>query len=286
MQCFYRWPFSFPRSISCFPLSSFYGALKFRIRRRIAFESKLDEINFRKHSIRLFYSSAVPSRYKNLSEKISSSSSSSIPIVDQMRELKLKTTVATFNTLMESYSTSGDIENLIKHFEAMKQLEISPNGKTYGIILEAFSRKGDTDQMIKYFEDMRQLNVQPTIRIFSILSNAFGKRGAVDKLLELFNQMKEMSIRPTVDICFTIVKTLSEKAEYAEKLEQFYDEMRALHIRPNAEIFLAIVDGLGKKGDRDGMLKFIQEAKEMRIETTDCWLCLLRYFPNTTKKEW
>lgn len=127
----------------------------------------------------------------------------------------------------------------------MENFGIKPDVVTFSTIMNAWSSAGQMAKCQDIFDEMVKANIRPDIHAFSILAKGYVRAGEPDKAEALLMSMSESGTHPNVVIFTTVISGWSSvgKMEYAMRV---YDKMNEMRISPNLKTYETLIWGFGE----------------------------------------
>ncbi|KAF6167668.1 hypothetical protein GIB67_031251 [Kingdonia uniflora] len=217
-----------------------------------------------------------------------------IDVAQEMQESTMLRDCASFNALLESHATNGQLREcgellhqmitrnitpddgtvrvmitLMKKcgapIEAVTQLESSYQGENrhakQAIITFVFSILGMHDFALDSCGKFTKADMDLESFVYNVAIYAYGSSGNVDKALRIFMKMKDEGLGPDL-ITYIHLVVCYGKAGMVEGLKRIYSQMKYGEIEPNESLFRAIIDAY-KHANRNDLAELA--SQEMRF---------------------
>ncbi|KAL8258108.1 hypothetical protein R6Q59_030149 [Mikania micrantha] len=210
--------------------------------------------------------------------------------------------VASFNTIMSSFSKMGFVDVAQSIFCLMLKFGVHPDAYSYNILINGLCLAGSIEDALKLTYDMDKHGVEPNAATYNTICKGFRVLGKISGALKSIQQMLTKGLNPNI-ITYTLLicgNCLSGKVDESlilrgEMLSQGYQlnyisysvlvsslckigrvdeasfflyEMERVGLKPDDVMYSIVIHGLCKQGD-------IQRAIQLYIE-----MCTKRVFPN------
>ncbi|XP_016515763.1 uncharacterized protein LOC107832429 [Nicotiana tabacum] len=156
-------------------------------------------------------------------------------IFDQMKSLKSKPDVITYNTILGILGRCGRIDEMLKEFVAMKEDNLIPDIFSYNTLITGLRKVGRLESCLVFFKEMCERGIEPDLRTYSALIDSFGKSGNIEESLRLFNEIKHRGICPSIHVYRSLISNLKKmgKLELAVAFSNEMKESISNHCGPN-----------------------------------------------------
>ncbi|XP_047307632.1 pentatricopeptide repeat-containing protein At5g21222-like [Impatiens glandulifera] len=127
----------------------------------------------------------------------------------------------------------------------MEEYGVKPDVVTFSTIMNAWSSQGQMEKCQEIFQDMVKTRIEPDIHVFSILAKGYVRSGSPAEAEAVLKTMKQYSVRPNVVIFTTIISGCCSAGEM-EYAMRIYERMCLLDISPNLKTFETLIWGFGE----------------------------------------
>lgn len=128
----------------------------------------------------------------------------------------------------------------------MEDFGVKPDVVTFSTLMNAWSSVGDMKRCEEIYRDMLEGGIDPDIHAFSILAKGYTRAGEPEKAEQILNQMKKFGVRPNVVIYTTIISGWCSAGEM-KKAMQVYNKMCGIvGLSPNLTTYETLIWGFGE----------------------------------------
>ncbi|KAF2304491.1 hypothetical protein GH714_032073 [Hevea brasiliensis] len=175
----------------------------------------------------------------------------------KMKEIGIKPTTSTYNTLIKGYGIA-EAWNVVHKMVASG---MQPDAVTYNTLATAYAQKGETnlaEEMIsemqnngymekcrEIFDDMVKAGIEPDAHAYSILAKGYVRAQEPEKAEELLTTMIKSGFHPNV-VIFTTVTSGWCSAGRMEDAIRVFDKMCEYGISPNLKTFETLIWGFSE----------------------------------------
>ncbi|KAK6153245.1 hypothetical protein DH2020_012884 [Rehmannia glutinosa] len=173
-----------------------------------------------------------------------------------------------YNTIMDAYSKSNQVEEAEGLFAEMKAKRIAPTSATYNILMDTYSRRMQPEIVEKLLQEMEANGLDPNVRSYTCLISAYGRQKKMsDMAADAFLRMKKAGIRPSSHSYTALIHAYSVDG-WHEKAFIAFDNMLREGIKPSIETYTALLDAFRRAGDTETLMKIWKMMIRERIEGT------------------
>jgi pentatricopeptide repeat protein len=214
-----------------------------------------------------------------------------IAVYGDMRELKVKPSLATFNALIDVSARTGAVDCAAELFRDMCSVGVPADEHTYTMVIKGYCVQGDMMQAIQVFSMMRKRRLSPDALLFNTIIDTAGRKQMTSLGEQVFNDMESMGVKPTASTLATLVKLhgknndLDTALSYYEILPAKYNfevtsqvyaavvlvcacggrmsvanELLEKIERPDTKTFSAVITGSLKQNDVAGAVRVLSRA--------------------------
>ncbi|KNA17771.1 hypothetical protein SOVF_077030 [Spinacia oleracea] len=162
----------------------------------------------------------------------------------------------TFNTMIHIYGNIGRLEEVNKLVRKMAELNRSPDTRTYNILISLYAKRDDINLAFSYFARMKQDYLQPDPVSYRTLLYAFSIRQMVFEAEMLISEMDKRGL----EIDEFTQSALTRMYIDAGMLEKSWSWFERFHLEGNmtTECYSANIDAYGERG-------YVKEAEEVFV---------------------
>merc|ERR1719433_421017 len=109
----------------------------------------------------------------------------------------LEPTTASYNTLMQGWGKTGDLEMAVGLLDQMYIRDgIPPDGQTFAILVNACAKAGRTDKAFALINRMPEFTLQPCVVVYTSLIECCGNSGDLEKAFAVYKEMLSKGLTP------------------------------------------------------------------------------------------
>ncbi|CAA2978678.1 pentatricopeptide repeat-containing At5g50280, chloroplastic [Olea europaea subsp. europaea] len=189
-------------------------------------------------------------------------------IQSEMEKRGISSNVIVYNTIMDAYGKSNQVEELEGLFAEMKAKGIAPTAATYNILMDAYSRRMQPEIVEKLLLEMEATGLEPNVRSYTCLISAYGRQKKMsDMAANAFLRMKKVGIKPSSHSYTALIHAYSVDG-WHEKAEIAFEGMLREGIKPSIETYTALLDAFRRAGDTETLMKIWKIMIRDKIEGT------------------
>ncbi|XP_010674359.2 pentatricopeptide repeat-containing protein At3g23020 [Beta vulgaris subsp. vulgaris] len=172
----------------------------------------------------------------------------------------------TFNTMIHIYGNIGKLEEVNTLVRKMEELNRAPDTRTYNILISLYTKRDDINLAFSYFARMKQACLDPDPVSYRTLLYAFSIRQMVFEAEMLISEMNKRGL----EIDEFTQSALTRMYIDADMLEKSWSWFKRFHLEGNmtSECYSANIDAYGERGYVDEAEKVFvccQEKKKLGV---------------------
>ncbi|XP_065859813.1 putative pentatricopeptide repeat-containing protein At1g02420 [Euphorbia lathyris] len=146
---------------------------------------------------------------------------------------EFKPNLQTFNILLSGWKSSVEAESF---FDEIKQSGIEPDVVSYNSLIDVYCKSREMDKAYKLVEEMREKDILPDVITYTTIIGGLGLIGQPDKGRSVLKEMKEYGCYPDVAAYNAAIRNycIAKRLGDAESL---MDEMTHKHLIPDATTY-------------------------------------------------
>ncbi|XP_021734641.1 pentatricopeptide repeat-containing protein At3g23020-like [Chenopodium quinoa] len=109
---------------------------------------------------------------------------------------QLSLSLYTYNTLIDTYGKSGQLQEMSQTFQKMLGEGVIPDTITFNTMIHIYGNAGRLEEVNKLVRKMKELNRDPDTRTYNILISLYAKRDDINLAFSYFAQMKQACLQP------------------------------------------------------------------------------------------
>ncbi|XP_071731723.1 pentatricopeptide repeat-containing protein At5g50280, chloroplastic [Rutidosis leptorrhynchoides] len=173
-----------------------------------------------------------------------------------------------YNTIINAYSKSNQIEEAEGLFAEMKSKGIKPTAASYNILMDAYSRRMQPEVIEKLMVEMEEIGLKPDVKSFTCLISAYARQKKMsDMAADAFLKMKKCGIKPTSHSYTALIHAYSISG-WHEKADMAFQNMLREGIKPSIETYTALLDAFRRVGDSESLMRIWKMMISDKVEGT------------------
>nr|XP_043618264.1 pentatricopeptide repeat-containing protein At5g50280, chloroplastic [Erigeron canadensis] len=173
-----------------------------------------------------------------------------------------------YNTIINAYSKSDQIEEAEGLFAEMKAKGIMPTTASYNILMDAYSRRMQPEVIEKLMQEMEETGLQPDVKSFTCLISAYGRQKKMsDMAADAFLKMRKFGIKPTSHSYTALIHAYSISG-WHEKADLTFQNMLREGVKPSIETYTALLDAFRRAGDTESLMRIWKMMISDKVEGT------------------
>jgi len=173
---------------------------------------------------------------------------------------------------MARHGEAGVVRELLDQFLGRFGPELSPLNS----LMFAHSRRGELEEVVKCFDAIPKLTLSPDRYSFNILINAYAKAQDVDGALQRVQEMIKAGLSPDA-YTYGALMTLAANRGDAENTKKYFDQAKASGVEPTEPMHLALITSYVTVSDLESAEDILESLvrADPRKDTTTLWNELL-----------
>ncbi|PKU77017.1 Pentatricopeptide repeat-containing protein [Dendrobium catenatum] len=189
-------------------------------------------------------------------------------IQSEMEKNGITSNVIIYNTLMDAYGKSNQIEEVEGLLNEMKMKGLKPTTSTYNILMDAYSRRMQPEIVEDLLLEMQTLGLKPNVKSYTCLISAYGRQKKMsEKAADSFLRMKAAGINPTSHSYTALIHAFSVSG-WHEKAYSAYQRMEREGITPSIETYTALLDAFRRAGETKMLMEIWKTMILKKVEGT------------------
>ncbi|KAJ0763846.1 putative tetratricopeptide-like helical domain superfamily [Helianthus annuus] len=178
--------------------------------------------------------------------------------------------VASFNTIMSSFSKMGFVDVAQSIFGLMLKFGVHPDAYSYNILINGLCLAGSIEDALKFTYDMDKHGVEPDATTYNTISKGFRVLGKINGALKSIQQMltKGLTLNPN-SITYTLLICGNCQAGKVDESLILRDEMLSRGYQLNYVSYSVLVSSLCKIGRVDEALFLLYEMEIVGLKPDD-----------------
>ncbi|KAL8230564.1 hypothetical protein R6Q57_000342 [Mikania cordata] len=186
----------------------------------------------------------------------------------EMEKKGIASNAIIYNTIMNAYSKSNQIEEAEGLFAEMKSKGIVPTTASYNILMDAYSRRMQPEVIEKLMIEMEENGLKPDVKSFTCLISAYGRQKKLsDMAADAFLKMRKNGIKPTSHSYTALIHAYSIGG-WHEKADVAFQNMLREGVRPSIETYTALLDAFRRAGDSESLMRIWKMMIKDKVEGT------------------
>jgi pentatricopeptide repeat protein len=179
----------------------------------------------------------------------------SIAVLSYLKETQLPVSLDFLNSLMQAYAQHNNLNGTLLIYGEIKKGTfpgISPDLVTYSTLARVFVCVGNVQTCVSVFEAMIADGLPPTSDFMNNLLKAAWERDNAQAALTLFGLFPELGLTPTVAALELLVDTL-RKAGYLAEALGYFRELRNQGLPASPAVYVALLTSLNQATPLSGV---------------------------------
>jgi len=184
--------------------------------------------------------------------------------IDFMKEIQIVWNTVTYNTIMDYYASTRNLDKVIEIFESMKNSGVQIDNYTFSIMIKAIkaSREPPLDLVNKVFEQYKAQNDNNDNIIFNNFMDLYIQLGEYQRAKNIYMDLIESNKLVPDQITFnTLIKGACKGKDLPMALD-FYRDMKRHSLKPNRITYNSLMDLAVKLQDIFQALEFLDEMQK------------------------
>ncbi|KAJ4906087.1 hypothetical protein Rs2_09745 [Raphanus sativus] len=189
-------------------------------------------------------------------------------IQTEMEKRGIRSNTVVYNTLMDAYNKSNQIEEVEGLFAEMRSKGLKPTSASYNILMDAYSRRMQPDIVETLLNEMEGLGLEPNVKSYTCLISAYGRTKKMsDMAADAFLRMKRVGLKPTSHSYTALIHAYSVSG-WHEKAYASFEEMCKEGIKPSVETYTSLLDAFRRCGDVEKLMEIWKLMLREKIQGT------------------
>nr|XP_048336937.1 putative pentatricopeptide repeat-containing protein At1g09680 [Ziziphus jujuba var. spinosa] len=184
----------------------------------------------------------VPLVHSLSTKKIDSEVKEAQLVFDEMGKWVLHPTVVSFNTLINGYCKSRNLEEGFRLKRVMEESRTYADVFTYSVLITALCKECRLDIANELFVEMCHRGLVPNDATFTALIGGQCKCGRVDLAMETYQEMLRKNIEPDLVTYNTLINGLCKVGNLKEA-KKLVDAMSIRGLKPDKITYTTLFDG-------------------------------------------
>lgn len=172
-----------------------------------------------------------------------------------MEEFGVKPDVITFSTIMNAWSSAGQMDKCQEIFDDMVRSGIEPDIHAFAILAKGYVRSGDPGRAEAVLASMSAFEARPNVVIFTTVISGWCSAGRMDLAMRIYEKMCETGASPNLKTFETLAWGFGE-AKQPWKAEELLRVMEEKGVPPGKTTFQLVAEAWRAIG-------FLEEAKRV-----------------------
>ncbi|KAK1359635.1 Pentatricopeptide repeat-containing protein, chloroplastic [Heracleum sosnowskyi] len=189
-------------------------------------------------------------------------------IQEEMEKKGIASNAIVYNTLMDAYGKSNQVEEAEGLFAEMNAKGIVPTVATYNILMDAYKSRIQPEIIEKLLIEMKTMGLEPNVKSYTCLISAYGRqKNMSDMAADAFLRMKKAGVEPTSHSYTALINAYSLNG-WHEKAYMAFESMLGEGLKPSIETYTAVLDAFRRAGDTQTLMKIWKMMIRDKIEGT------------------
>ncbi|XP_019184437.1 PREDICTED: pentatricopeptide repeat-containing protein At1g02060, chloroplastic isoform X2 [Ipomoea nil] len=159
----------------------------------------------------------------------------------------------TFNTLIHTHCSDGNLKAALEAFEKMSILNAAPDSATYSILIRCLCQKGDFEMAEKFFDELFKTGTllsdagcRPVVAAYNPMFKYLCENGKTKKAEKVFRQLMRMGVQDPLTFKTLIMGNRNEGM--SEDGHELLVWMLRRNFVPDFETYESLLEGLLQEG--------------------------------------
>ena len=217
---------------------------------------------------------------------------------DMCNNKKVSPNDVTFNTLIDVFVRSKNMNKVWFIIAKMKEMGIKPDNFTYSTIIKGLNKntnlncsdssnskkENELDLAFKLFENVKK-NSKPDEILYNCIMDACLRFGKIDKMLELYDNMLFEGIKPSSITCGIVIKAYGMQGKL-DKALQIYEQMKQDKIEISSVTYGCLINACIKNDNLNRAFTLYEELQQNGFEmNTILYTTLIKAYTKTKNLE-
>jgi pentatricopeptide repeat protein len=164
-----------------------------------------------------------------------------LAVYSDMRERKVKPSLATFNVLIDVSARTGLVDCATELFREMCSVGVTADKDTYSIVIKGYCVQGDLMQALQVFSLMRKRGLSPDVVLFNTVLDAAARKKMTFLGEKVFNDMETSGVEPSASTLAILVKLHGRNNDLETALSYFEILPAKYNFAVTAQVYAALV---------------------------------------------
>ncbi|RAL49006.1 hypothetical protein DM860_001326 [Cuscuta australis] len=189
-------------------------------------------------------------------------------IQSEMEKRGISSNAIIYNTIMDAYGKSNQIEEAEGILAEMKVKGVTPTLSTYNILMNAYSRRAQPEAVEELIEEMENTGLEPNVKSYTCLISAYGRQKKMShRAADAFLRMKRVGIKPSSHSYTALIHAHSASG-WHEKAYVAFQNMRRDGVKPSIHTYTALLDASRRAGDTQSLKEIWKTMIKDKISGT------------------
>ncbi|KAJ0229288.1 Pentatricopeptide repeat-containing protein [Hirschfeldia incana] len=186
----------------------------------------------------------------------------------EMEKRGIRSNTVVYNTLMDAYNKSNQIEEVEGLFAEMRSKGLKLTSASYNILMDAYSKRMQPDIVETLLNEMEGLGLEPNVKSYTCLISAYGRTKKMsDMAADAFLRMKRVGLKPTSHSYTALIHAYSVSG-WHEKAYASFEEMCREGVKPSVETYTSLLDAFRRSGDVEKLMEIWKLMLREKIQGT------------------
>ncbi|KAJ8491944.1 hypothetical protein OPV22_013665 [Ensete ventricosum] len=186
-----------------------------------------------------------------------------------MEKEGISSNIIIYNTLMDAYSKSDQIEEAEGLFLEMNEKGLKQkNAATYNTLVDAYSRRMQPEIVESLVTEMQDLGLKPNVKLYTYLItllDAFRQAGETDKLMEIWKFMISNKVEGTRVTFNIILDGLAKHGLYVQARDVIY-EFGKLGLPPTVMTYNILMNAYAQGGQHCKLPQLLKDPSVLNLK--------------------
>jgi len=164
-----------------------------------------------------------------------------IAVYGDMRELKVKPSLATFNALIDVSARTGAVDCAAELFRDMCSVGVTADALTYTMVIKGYCVEGELMQALQVFSMMRKRQLSLDVLLYNTIIDAAGRKQMASLGEQVFHDMETSGVKPTASTLAILVKLHGKNNDLDTALSYFEILPAKYNFEVTSQVYAAVV---------------------------------------------
>eukprot|EP01134_Creolimax_fragrantissima_P005339 CFRG5339T1 len=189
--------------------------------------------------------------------------STAMSVWREMRELKVKPNVVTYNCVLSVHQKAGEWKEALELLHEMTTSGVQPTMVTYGTVMSACEKAGRVDATLDILETVRKSGLWLNEVVLGTAAFACAKGGKWKPALDLVREMEMTGLKVSPSVYSALLTVCVKTGEWRQATTLF-EEISVARMTPTNAAYEAIVHAYESLGQIDDAVGVLEKAKTVR----------------------